>query len=307
MSATRKRVKWIPVILVGLPVWLVASTLVGLWLWHQGSDEAEEPAKFSTSIEAGSVASDLRKLVDLAGPRHTADDDGRLGLTRAAAMIEGALGPSNAGYRVRTVAAPPVDGKSWPLIVARLPGGGQGEPLWLVTGYDQRPGGGGVEANATGVAALLAAAGEVALVEPRRPVYFAFLPHLYDPRAPVTGTLEDFKRLIDGESEGGSDRGTVVVIESMGGARSLVASSRSSAALAAATADGAAAPVEFAAVAPEGARDVAATLVALELPVVRLATRAAVAADEADEEFPDPEAHAAASRELAAWLRGRIR
>lgn len=166
------------IVLVGVPVWLVASTLFGWWAWHRRHDEVDEPAKFATELSDQSVESDLRKIRTLASPRGTTSEAAALGLTRMAAMIEGSLGESNAGYRIQKLGGPDTGLGSWPVLIAKLPGDDRA-PLWVITGYDQS-----VEDQAkddAAIAAVLAVANAVANRHLGRPVHFAFLPHHHEP------------------------------------------------------------------------------------------------------------------------------
>lgn len=209
-------VRWM---LVLLPLWLVVSSLIGLGIWWRGerAGEGEEPVKFTTPVSARNLAGDLDKLQRFAPQRQVTSDAGRSGLSRASAMIQGSLGPGNAGYRVELWASGSSAQGEWPIVVASLPGDDR-EPLWVLAGYDtapQHP----IEANTSGVVALLGVAGEVAGQALGRPVKFAFLPHLYDPEAPVLETLGAFL-------DRAAPQTPILVVEAMGGGLPLVLSSR---------------------------------------------------------------------------------
>jgi hypothetical protein len=290
-SEPPRRNRWVVVLLVVLPLWLFISAGIGLWLWYRGQnpDEVVEPSKFATPIEAGRLADDMHKLVGIIGSRHVGSESGAKGLGRAASMIQGSLGPSNAGYRIDVDPGPSTPSGNWPVIVATLPGD-ERAPLWVVGGYDTR--GGGVEANSTGVASLIAVARALANERPGRPVKFAFLPHAYDGEAPVLRLLDQFTG-----SVGKAD--LMLVVEAMGAGEELLISSRESDALARPAFEKHGSIVGAEVICLEDDFDLASTLFELNQPAVRVATRRVVAEDEADSELPDPAGHAAASRRLA--------
>jgi len=183
---------WLRWLLVLLPAWLVVSGALALWIWWRGEQAAKEAelVKFTTPITAERVADDLEKLASWVGPRGLASEAERRGLDRAAAMIEGALGPSNAGYRVERWPGPDTGVGEWPVLVATLRGD-EREPLWLVAGYDTEPGR-VVARNSSGLAAMLGVAQALAGQSPGRPVKFAFLPHVHGDAAPVAETVTRF-------------------------------------------------------------------------------------------------------------------
>ena len=292
-GGSNRRVVWVLVI---LPLWLVVSTLGGLWLWTQREDELHEPAKFVTEVSESGLAQELRTVLDRVGPRHTSSEAGRTGLRRMAAFIEGTLGPDNAGYRLDRVVGPPSDGDSWPLVLATLPGG-DASPLWVVAAYDQDPAGGGVEANASGVTSVLAVAQALAGEEPARPIVFAFLPHGYDPEAPLLPMIELLNRKR-------GEPGRMLVVEAMGGGdRGLLASGRSAEALGHPAIDELTTVVGAEAICLTDDRDLSSILFEAGNPTVRIATRSVVRADEEDREVPAAGAHARATVELAELIR----
>lgn len=289
-----RAVKWVLVI---LPLWLVVSTLFGLWIWTKRDGEVHEPAKFATAIDELSLKAELVKVLERVGPRHTASETGRKGLTRMAAFIEGTLGPDNAGYRIDRVVGPASGEEAWPILLATLPGD-DGPPLWVVAAYDQDPAGGGVEANATGVTSVLAVAQALAGDTPDRPITFAFLPHGYDPEAPLGAMIQLFNR-----KRGEVDR--MLVIEAMGGGEEgLLASSRSAAALGHAAIDQGTKVVGAEAICLLDDRDLSSLLFEAGNPTVRVGTRPVVRVDEPDDELPSAGKHSQATEALAALIRG---
>jgi hypothetical protein len=289
---SEKRPRWLVVLLVVLPVWLLLSGAAGIWwfLLREKQEEIRGQQRFARMVSEKSLADDLRKITDIIGERHASSEKGSTGLTRAAAMIEGLLGPSNTGYTIQRVRGP----ATWPLIHVSLPSEkNNAPPLWIVTSYDSRPGSPGVEANATGLAATLAAAQAVAADSPACAVHFVFIPHANDPASPVSETSAALRDLI---ATGGASR-LVLCVEAMGGGgEELQLGAR----------DGAAIPLEqtrgLASVSDSGP-GLADTLAASGLPAVRVASRPPIAADDPDNRVPSPAAVAAASGRLIELIR----
>jgi len=283
-------------VLVILPLWLVVSTLGGLWMWTRKEDALHEPAKFATALSQEGLRAELVKVLERVGPRHTASEAGRAGLRRMAALIEGTLGPDNAGYRVERVIGPVSGQESWPILMATLPGGDQ-SPLWVVAGYDQNPAGGGIEANATGVTSVMSIAQALAGESFDRPVVFAFLPHGYDVEAPLGPMIELLNR-----KRGEVDR--MLVVEAMGGGEvGLMASSRSTEALAHSAMDRQTTVVGAEAICLADDHDLSSLLFEAGNPAVRIATRAVVRKGDSDRDLPGVEGHAQATEALAQLVR----
>ncbi len=281
-----------------LPLWLVVSSLGGLWLYLRKQAAAEEEQiRFASGISGEGLADDLGKLLGFVGERHTGNDTGGQGLDRAAAMIEGSLGPGNAGYRVERLRGPRVADRTWPLLIVTVRGKDDDlPPLWLVAGYDARPGSPGAEANASGVASLLAAAHALAADLPARPIRFAFLPHAYDPEGPLTETFALLRQQA-------VEATALLVVEATGAGSTLVLSSRDAENRALALVDGLGEVVGAEAICLEEDFDLSSVLFEAGLPAVRVATRPVVRDDEADAAAPDPATHAAATTALVDLIR----
>jgi hypothetical protein len=213
-----KRPKWLTVVLVVLPVWLLASGGVTLWiLLHREGEQAKaEQQRFAQSVSIPMIADDLKKIVEIIGERNGANENAAKNLTRTASMIEGLLGPTNTGYSIRRERGP----ADWPLIQITLQGKKPELPaVWVLASYDSRPGSPGVEANATGLAATLAAAQALAGDSLGVNVHFVFLPHANDPESPVLETATKFKQMADSPK-------SVLCVEAMGAGEELWFSSR---------------------------------------------------------------------------------
>ncbi|MCU0795801.1 MAG: hypothetical protein MUF31_07690 [Akkermansiaceae bacterium] len=167
--------RWVAIILVGIPAWLVGSTLFGWWAWNREHSRGIEGAKFAQEVDGELLAGDLKKVRAFATPRGVGDERQRLGLTRMAAMIEGTLGPSNAGYEVRRLQGVAAEGGEWPAlqVVVR---GDERPALWVICPYDELPG----HEDPSGVVSTMAVAAAVAGKPLGRPVRFLFVPHRKD-------------------------------------------------------------------------------------------------------------------------------
>jgi hypothetical protein len=281
-----------------VPLGLVFTSGLGLWLHFKGKAAAArvEQARFSTSISADLLRDDMGKMLGFVGERHVSSPDGIQGLNRAAAMIEGSLGPANAGYKIESISGPEVGENRWPILLATLRGSDEkAPPLWVVTPYDSRPGSPGAEANASGIVSVMAAAHALANSSPKRTVHFAFAPHAYDAEAPVMEVQEQLRQRIGKAS-------TVLVVEAMGAAEKLMISSRDAGNAALQKTAGLGEVVGAEAICLEDDFDLSATLFELELPAARISTRPVVKADEADTTAPDPAIHAAATRALVTLI-----
>ncbi|MCH7225249.1 hypothetical protein MLD59_03835 [Verrucomicrobiaceae bacterium E54] len=291
-SENRRPRRGVVIFLSLLPLWLVISTGIGLWLWNRGGENQPEQAKFKTPISAEGLESDLRKIVEIAGPRHLGSDRGHIGLKRVSAMIRSSLGPENAGYALEMHPGPTTPEGTWPLVLARLPG--EGKPLAVVAGYDSREGSPGVEANGTGLASVLAIAQAMAGETLGRPVTFAFVPHAYDLDAPVR---EVGRQLMDqlGDVE------LIIVVEATGTAADLIVSARNTALLESFENRVRIAGAETICLGED--HDPASLLEELGAPAVRLSTRAMVLPSEQDDVLPGPGVHAQATAHLATLVR----
>lgn len=269
-----KRPKWLTVLLVALPVWLLASGGVTLWiLLHREGEQAKaEQQRFAQSVSIPMIADDLKKLVEIIGERNGDNESAAKNLTRAASMIEGLLGPTNTGYAIRRERGP----ADWPLIQITLQGKRPELPaVWVLASYDSRPGSPGVEANATGLAATLAAAQALAGDSLGVNVHFVFLPHANDPESPVLETAAKFKQMAVSPK-------SVLCVEAMGAGEDLWFSSRDASTMPDALIQGLG-KIRGAEVICLGEDvDLASILFEMGLPAVRVSTRPLVTPAEPD-------------------------
>jgi hypothetical protein len=298
MSLSKSRSRWVTLILVLLPLWLLGSGGGALWFYfHREKKEAlVEQERFAQTVSTPLLADDLRKLVEVIGERNGSSETTAGNLSRTAVMIEGLLGPSNTGYVVKRHNGP----ADWPILQVTVQGKNASlPPVWVVSSYDSRAGSRGAEANATGLAATLAAAQALASDKPAGAIQFIFLPHANDPEAPLLETAAKFSELV--KSSGGAK--AVLCVEAMGGGEMLWISSR----------EGSASPLNLVTGLGNvhGAEDVclgddadlASTLFEMNLPAVRVATRPHVVVDEADEKLPFAPTVAASAGRLIELIR----
>lgn len=208
--------RWYAVILVGLPVWLGLSVVGALWLYfHLEEREAGmRRAAFAREISISSLADDLRKFTSFIGERHAGEGEPGENLMRAAAMVEGTLGPANTGLDIQRHRGP----ADWPLLETSIPARRQAaESVWVVTGYDAPRGGIGGQFNASGLAAVLAVIQAGANDVPERHLRFLFIPHMHDAEAPVAETLRMAAETMTSRGEVAA----VLWVEAMGAASDL--------------------------------------------------------------------------------------
>ncbi|WP_035603288.1 M28 family peptidase [Haloferula sp. BvORR071] len=282
----------IAILLWLLPLGLVVSAGLGIWYYfhRQGIEAQKEQPRFATAVSAEVLKDDMGKFLSFVGERNQGSPKG---LDRAAAMIEGALGPANAGYKVeqfRTSAG------TWPLLMVTLRGSDASlSALWVVAAYDSRRGSPGMEANASGVTSVMAAAGALSNSRPKRTVKFAFMPHAYDLDAPVMQSLAALDKNLGTCSE-------VLVVEATGAGEKLLLSSRDAENRALRLATGLGEVVGAENVCMQDDFDLSSSLFEVGAPAVRVSTRPVVKADEADTSPPDPLLHAAATKALVALI-----
>lgn len=292
------RPKWLVILIVGLPAWLIVSAVVGIW--HKAKKEnapEAEPAKLLVQqISTSAVADDLKKLVDWIGERNGAGEDAAEGLRRTGSWIEGSLGPGNVGHTVGKIRGP----AGFPLFHAIQPGSDPKEPaLWVLAGYDSRQGSPGVEANGTGVSAVLAACRAITGDVTKASIHYLFLPHVYDEEGPVLETASATAELI--RSQGTAGR--VLVVEAMGSGPSLWLSSRAPEIIPEALAEGLGGLKGAEVVCLGEDTDLASILFEMGLPGIRVSTRPLVTAGEDDSAPADPVKVAAASENLLQFIR----
>ncbi len=292
---TVKASRWVRVLLVLLPAWLVVSGTVAVWKFAKKEQQkaTARPEWFASPVSSDSVRDDLGKLIHVVGERNLSSADATRNLGRAAAMIEGSMGPSNTGYLIRKTEGP----AGFPLIEAGPDAVGTDAPaVWILCAYDSRPGSPGAEANASGITAVMAAARTLAGQPGKRPVRYLFLPHGHDPDSPLAETL----RLAAARF---TRADIVLCVEAMGAEDPLWLSSRDTTAMALALTEGIGEVKGSEVVCLGEFADLSALIFDLGFPAVRVATRPIVLPTEPDTEPADPLKLAASSTRLVELIR----
>lgn len=298
MSPQSGRPKWLTLVLVLAPLWLIVSA--GLAIRHrinsEAGDEQRPRNQFSRSISSLEIGDDLRKITTWIGERHPSGDGPAKNLTRAAAWIEGLLGPSNTGYVIEKKQAP----LQWPIMMVKLTGKNPNKSaVWVITTYDSKDGSNGIEANATGLVASIAAARALAGSEVSANIHFVFLPHFNDPESPRMETAAMLKNLISQNPAPSS----VLCIEAMGAQATLQVTSHDATLLANLPLHDLATPVETDNACLHDDSDLANVLFEMGLPAVRIATRPPLSSDERDDRMPAESTIAQSAMNLTEFIK----
>ena len=292
------RSRWVTLLLVVLPLWLVASGGGALWYYfHREKKQAlVEQERFSQAVSTPLIADDLRKIVEVIGERNASSETAAANLSRTASMIEGLLGPSNTGYAVRKTKGP----ADWAILQVTLAGKKpDAPPVWVITSYDSRAGSRGAEANATGLAATLATAQALARDKPNAPVHFIFLPHANDPESPVVETAAKFLEL----AKLAGPPKAILCVEAMGAGEPLWLTSRDVSATPLNLVAGLGAVYGAEVVCLGDDSDLASILFEMNLPAVRVATRPLITSADADDRLPFAPTVAASAGRLIELIR----
>lgn len=296
MSEPKRRPRWTVVLLVVLPIWLVASASVGIWLLfrHEKKEAEVQQARFSQAVSTPLLADDLKKIVTVIGERNASSETAAANLSRMSSMIDGLLGPSNTGYEVKKQKGP----ATWPILHVAIRGKSDESPLWVVTSYDSPPGSKGAEANATGLAATIAAAQALAGEKPARSIHFAFLPHANDPESPILETATIFRDMLKENPPS-----SILCVEAMGSDESLWLTSRNTEAAPLSKIQdlGKVVGAEVACLGEDS--DLASVLFEMNQPAVRVATRPILTPGEADDREPFAPTVAASAGRLVELIR----
>lgn len=298
MSQSDRRPLTTTLLLVLLPLWLAGSGAGALWYYfHREKNQALiEQERLAQAVSVPLIADDLRKFVEVIGERNTSSETAAANLSRAASMIEGMLGPSNIGYRVQRTKGP----AEWPILQATLAGKDPAATaIWVLTSYDSRTASRGAEANATGLAATMAAAQALARDKPNGAVHFVFLPHANNLESPI---LETAVKLVEIVKVQGPPK-AILCVETMGAGEALWLSSRDVTATPLSLVSGLGAVYGAEVVCLGEDTDFASTLFEMNLPAVRVSTRPLILADENDDQIPFAPTVAASSGRLVDLIR----
>lgn len=295
MPPGKKKFRIIPLLLVLLPVWLIASAAFALvkYFKDEKKDEAKAMQLFSRSVSTPAIADDLRKIISVIGQRNTSRPEK---LRATASMIEGSLGPSNTGYDVESIDGP----AGFPILRVTVPGADDSaSPVWIATSYDSPVGSRGAEKNATGLVATLATAQSLANSSPAHPIHFLFLPHANETDAPVVDTAILLTNLI----KAAQTPKAILCIEAMGDAETLILTSRDTQALPTTEFDGLGKILGAEVICLGDDFDLASILFETGLPALRVATRSTLLPDEADDKLPFAPTLAASTGRLIEFVR----
>lgn len=176
MEPPVNRSRWLVVCLSLIPLWLALSAGVAVW-WSLRDDKQEEQERnqrFAMEMSVERIADDMRKLAEVIGPRDTNHPEN---LMRAAAMIDGTLGPSNTGYQIQRIPGP----KEIPIIRASLEQSkNKGRSIWVVAAYDSDFTH-ETSKESSAVASIIAAAQAMAKDDLPTNIHFLLIPHGNDP------------------------------------------------------------------------------------------------------------------------------
>ncbi|MEY5020473.1 MAG: hypothetical protein RLZ22_1561 [Verrucomicrobiota bacterium] len=281
MSSKSRRPKWLTLLLVLAPLWFIVSA--GFAIHHriksETIDDQRPRNRFSRSITIKEVGDDLQKITAWIGERHHVGDIPSKNLARTAAWIEGLLGPSNTGYVIVKKQGP----LQWPILMTTLHGKDSDKAaVWIVSTYDCKAASNGIEANATGIVASIAAARALAGSEVNADIHFAFLPHFNHAEAPRTEMAAILKDLILENSP----TKAVLCVDAMGAQSALQATSRDSALLESLPLHDLATAIDTDESRRGDDKDLASLLFDMSLPAVRIATRPPMTQDDRDDQMP---------------------
>lgn len=180
-TAARRSLPWAKILIVAVPVWLLLSGSVGLYLHfhYQEKERQEQQHAYRKDINAKSLADDFSKISSWVGARHHQTAEARQGLMRMASMIEGALGVNNIGYEVSKMAGKSHGDFTAPLLLADVLRRKTKEEIWLIVPYDSPASLPRGQASASAVAVSFAVAQSLVGRSFERNVRFLYVPMAY--------------------------------------------------------------------------------------------------------------------------------
>ena len=120
--------------IVFLPTGLAISAAIAMWMKVSGgtNDEMVKLNYLASEFDSKSLRDATSKLEDLVGERGYVGESSQIGLRRAAALIEGTVGPNNLGYKVESDKGLTKEGRIWKnyWIDGKEKGGGGVVLLW---------------------------------------------------------------------------------------------------------------------------------------------------------------------------------
>jgi hypothetical protein len=175
-----------------IPLWLLISAGAALvyFLQQKPKEQELENTRFAQKVSPEMIADDLKKITEFIGERNTSNPTTRQHLSRISSMVQGSLGPSNAGYPIKLHRT----SGEHPIIEANLKGTQSDAPsIWILCSMDSPRGSSGIECNATGLAATMAAAQKLTNERFTKNIHFLFIPYANDPLSPrqeISSTLQ---------------------------------------------------------------------------------------------------------------------
>ncbi|NNJ86821.1 MAG: hypothetical protein HKP20_06600 [Akkermansiaceae bacterium] len=163
------------VLLMILPVGVLIGTIVFMFMYFYL--EREEEKNYAVIVSHGLRISDLEDMVnkftDRIGERDLETEQGRVGLRRAASMIEGRLGPQNVGFPVSKSEGEAAYGLLWKSLAVEIEGAQKpDEIIFAAVSYS----GAGKVADANCTSTLMMLASAMARQKTDRTLRFVFLP-----------------------------------------------------------------------------------------------------------------------------------
>jgi hypothetical protein len=196
---TKRRRNWVKILIVAVPIWLVISGSIGLWahFHYEEKERLEQAHVYRKDINAASLADDFAKITRQIGPRHHATENGRVGLLRMAAMIEGALGVNNIGYDIKKIAGSESAGIAAPLLVTDVMRRKTKEEIWVIVPYDSPEAMPAGAASASAVSVSFAVAQSMVGQPIERNVRFLYIPMAHAEEQERLDMAARVQRLID--------------------------------------------------------------------------------------------------------------
>jgi hypothetical protein len=163
------------VLLMALPVGVVVGTIIFMFMYFylEREDERNHAVIVSHGLRVSDLEDMVDKFTDRIGERDLETEQGRVGLKRAASMIEGRLGPQNVGYPVKKCEGQAAYGLLWKSLAVEIRG--EDKPDEVVFAAVSYSGAGNV-ADANSVSTLMMLSASMAREKAARTLRFVFLP-----------------------------------------------------------------------------------------------------------------------------------
>ena len=157
--------------LVAVPLFLLLSSAWAMWTWWKRSQNVDPDPRLAlaaSEVQEAELEDHLHKLARMIGVRDWVTPEGRQGMRRTIAFIEGTLSPQNYGFRVESGMPVALGDELWPTIWVNLRGSGmEREVVVVAVPYDRED---------VQIAALLGAVNDLRDEERRKTVRVVFFP-----------------------------------------------------------------------------------------------------------------------------------